>query len=168
MRPGLFRGVLLGRFRRSGNAMGSSRRTLCGGRSNIPVAVAYIGSLHPAFLKAPEVQKWRGGLEDLWKYLTETAPDVSPKWVGVIMPHGARVALRVNNDGSRELTIYRREPFTTKDGPDKWTIELLTFRREFKILHWKAEHGSTKENGPLCTFRETTQTLDFFGEDQPT
>lgn len=121
-------------------------------------------SLHPAYLAAPDSQRWRGGFEDLWKELVGLAPIAKPNWVGFVMPHGARVALRVNEDDSRELTIYRREPYTTADGPGKWTIELLTFRRQFKILHWSPEHGVTKEGGPVCTFRERIQTLDFFSQ----
>lgn len=124
--------------------------------------MVHIGSLHPAYLAAPDSQRWRGGLPELWRYLTEGAPALRGRWLGVVMPHGARVALRVTEDGKRELTIYRREPFTTNDGPAKWTTELITFRREFKIEHWKPEHGETKENGPLCTFREVIHTLDFF------
>lgn len=125
-------------------------------------------SIHPAFVAAPESRKWRGGIPDLWEYLTRAAADLAPNWVGVVMPHGARVALRVPIDGPRELVIYRRERHTTKEGPIKWTNELIIFRREFGITAWKPEHAETKEGGPVCTFREVVQTLDFFtGEESP-
>lgn len=120
---------------------------------------------HPAFLEAEPKHRWRGDtLKALWKFLERNAESQSPQWVGVILPHGARVALKQPAEGPRVLRIYRRERFTVADGEARWLAEISTFAREFGVLGWEKDHRTTMEGGPLTEFKERAQPLDFFRE----
>jgi len=124
------------------------------------------GSLHPAYLAAPAANQWREGLPALWKFLEKMAAEHSPKVVGVVLPHGARVQLKKPADGPRQLKIFRREPFATANGSTKWIVELATFRREFGCNDWTVEHGIMPEGGPWATFTERVRTMDFFNAEE--
>lgn len=119
------------------------------------------GSTHPAFVAADEQQRWRGNLKALWAELNREARAIAPSWAARILPHGARVALKVQANGQRILKIYRREAFKSKRGPDLWTTEVLTFAREFDVMGWTKEND-TVDAGPLVTFTETARARDFF------
>lgn len=119
--------------------------------------------LHPAYLEAAPEHRWRGDtLKRLFEYLDTTSLRSSPSWSGVILPHGARVAMRQLPGKPRELLIYRREKYATQDGPAKWSSEIITFAREFGCLSWAKEHGITAEGGPKVVFTETSRPIDFF------
>lgn len=116
--------------------------------------------LHPAYLAAPPARRWRGGrLQALWAYLDRNSKELAPTWVGVILPGGARVALRVREDGQRELKLYRREGFETDQGPDLWHAEVATFARAFGTEDWYAATTETPEGGPVTTMLEPARLL---------
>lgn len=104
--------------------------------------------LHPHFEAAPAERRWTRDLKALWRWLEKTSEQEAPAWVGVILPHGAHVALRKVESGQRELMIYRKERFTTADGGSKWAAEVLTFARHFGVTGW--EKGAQLHRGGLA------------------
>jgi hypothetical protein len=118
---------------------------------------------HPAFLAAPPQARFSGGsLANLWVRLQEQAAALAPRYAGVVLPGGARVALRLCDDGRHELVIYRREPHATPEGAALFSAEVGTFARAFGVTDWERKVGATDEGGPMAVLRETARQEDVF------
>lgn len=123
-------------------------------------------ALHPAFEAAAPENRWHGKpLSDLWEWLNEAVSRESVPAAWVVLPHGAHVKLEQLENGKRQLTIARKEPFKTTDGETLWLGELATFYREFGVLDWERTPGESKQGGPKITLTERVRQNDFFGGD---
>lgn len=89
-----------------------------------------------AFTAAPPEHRWTRDLVSLWTHLNAQArPTWGDNWVA--LPSGAVVSLRRReDDGRREVLLYRKEPFRTEQGPSLWAKEVETFAQKFGVQAW--------------------------------
>lgn len=107
---------------------------------------------HPDYERAPEGNQWAGArLMGLWVLLNQEI-DARPRgvWCWRVLKGGAFVGLRRLDDGHRVLRIARRDPFTTQDGPEKWTAELNVFVRDFGCVLWQRQDEAEPENAAVA------------------
>lgn len=116
------------------------------------------GAAHPAFLAAPPENRWRKPLRDLLPYLSVGAAREYPRWCGVILPSGARVALRAVIGAGRELAIYRREPTVTPDAHRRWRSELATFEKHLGLADWTRDLLVMEGGGQKAVYQESPGT----------
>lgn len=118
--------------------------------------------LHPTYLAAPPEERWRGGtLASLWAHLEAKAAGTPDVWARAFLPGGAIVALRQPEEGPRQLSIGRMEPFTTDEGAEKWEREVDTFAKHFGVEGWTRSTAQSRRGGPLTMFVERP-AMDLF------
>lgn len=120
---------------------------------------------HPDFDAAPIQRQWRGELKNLWPCLNVAAQAASGGWVSVVTLEGIHIALRIRENGQREVVLGRSAAYTTERERLDWLRDMSAHRREFGATGWKIEHDVTKTGGPKVTFTETEATQDFFEDD---
>lgn len=120
------------------------------------------GSLHPDFEQAPAHQQYRANVERLWPDLNVAAKAGGNAWAKCVTPTGLHVALRILDNGARQVAIGRDARFTDAN---EWTAEVAAWRRRFGATGWDIEHGETKAGGPKAIFTESIIVTDFFDGD---
>ena len=90
---------------------------------------------HPDFTNAPESQRWTGSLDALFYTLTKAAYEGRGGWVRRVLPHGAKVAMRVKLDSfpRKELVIGRSTAPSGEQAEAAWARELDTFLKYAKV-----------------------------------
>lgn len=121
---------------------------------------------HPAFLAALPEHRWRRPLRDLMGYLSVGAAREYPRWCAVILPSGARVAMRADIETGREIVIYRREPATASDAQRRWRNELATFERHLGIGEWGKDLLTMEGGGLKAVYREGSKSRDIFDSEK--
>jgi hypothetical protein len=117
--------------------------------------------VHPDFEAVPENRRWRGNPNNLWHCLNLSAR-ASPKgkaWV--VLASGMLVALRIRENGQRELTLSRSGNDRTES---EWAAEVIAFKRLTVTTGWKCEPDDTVKSGRRVILTETECAQDFFQE----
>jgi hypothetical protein len=89
-------------------------------------------SPHPDYLSVPAERRWGKSLEDLVKHLSEAAMKRRGQWDWYVLPGGALVAMRMNEENwHRELRIARRTAPLDPAGWGAWEREVGIFLEHF-------------------------------------
>jgi hypothetical protein len=109
-------------------------------------------STHPDFDAAAANHRWTRPLAELKAELRAAAFRARGRWAWYILPHGAVVSMRVDENAFpyREMRIARRDAPKDDKARAAWQREIDTFREHLDVMNWRVKETRTESasSGP--------------------